>query len=238
MSLYNCCSNRFAKNLIYNSKNINSNNTNYKILMIPVKLNQEYTIAIESSVPYEIFCSCYGVVNYNLDLIDETYTTVSKSNFSDLVYFNKLNNLSEKTYKIIAKCEKDLKMFIKIPSSVKSSVVVLEGHYNSNTFSFKKSAEVINNKNINIKSYSYYDPYKINYTKTVYNFKPEQKTLDEISNGDYDYKTILNKLSTRHQLLELNTGINYPFADKLISYLCDNTICKLDKISDNIKRLQ
>ncbi len=235
MSLYNCCSNRFAKNLIYTPKNINSNDTNYKILMIPVKLNQEYTIAIESSVPYEIFCGCYGVTNYNLDLIDKTYTSIARSNFYDVVHFDKLTQLVENKslYSRIAKAEKDLKMFIKIPSSVKSSVVVLEGNYLSNTFAFKKSVE----DDRKIYQRRYYDPYQINYTKMVYNFKPEEAALEE-TNGEYNYSELINKMPTQHQLLRLNTGINYPFADKLISYLCDNTICKLDTIDDNIKRVQ
>lgn len=236
MSLYNCYSNRFAKNLVYLEKNINSADKNYKILMLPVKLNREYTIAIESSVPYEIFCSCYGVTNYNLDLIQETYTVEARSNFYDLVYFDKLKTLIDKNkdlYDDIAKSEKDLKMFIKIPSSIKSSVVVLEGHYTSNMFSFKKS--VSNSESVGKRRY--YDPYQLNYCKMVYNFNPEKEALED-TNNEYDYKTLIAKMPTRHQLLQLNTGTNYPFADKLISYLCDNTICKLDTINDNIKRLQ
>jgi hypothetical protein len=40
------------------------------------------------------------------------------------------------------------------------------------------------------------------------------------------------------QLLALNTGISYPFADRLIEYLVANVILPNDPTPDNIKRLQ
>lgn len=39
-------------------------------------------------------------------------------------------------------------------------------------------------------------------------------------------------------LLGCNTGISYPFADRLIEYLSENAITGLDPISDNITRAQ
>lgn len=66
----------------------------------------------------------------------------------------------------------------------------------------------------------------INYKKSV-----EDKDIDNINVGDI---TLISNL----QLLNLNSGISHPFADKLISYLLDNTITHLDNISDNISRMQ
>lgn len=44
--------------------------------------------------------------------------------------------------------------------------------------------------------------------------------------------------SSRMQLLYVNDGNKYMFADKLISYLLDNVITSDDQLSDNIRRLQ
>lgn len=40
------------------------------------------------------------------------------------------------------------------------------------------------------------------------------------------------------QLLEFNTGESFPFADRLLEYLCESAITPLDEIPDNIKRAQ
>ena len=40
------------------------------------------------------------------------------------------------------------------------------------------------------------------------------------------------------ELLAGNTGVSYPFADRLLEYLLDNVITPIDDISDNIKRVQ
>ncbi len=51
---------------------------------------------------------------------------------------------------------------------------------------------------------------------------------------DWKDKEYLSKL----QLLFVNDGTSYPFADKLVGYLLGNVITPIDNISDNIRRLQ
>ena len=46
------------------------------------------------------------------------------------------------------------------------------------------------------------------------------------------------KYNSRMQLLFVNDGTSYPFADKLVGYLIDNVITSDDDIPDNIRRLQ
>ena len=61
MSLYNCYSNSFAKNLYMRDGkgNLieNSDDGEYKYIIIPAKLNSKYTIAIDCSVPYRLFAT-------------------------------------------------------------------------------------------------------------------------------------------------------------------------------------
>lgn len=65
---------------------------------------------------------------------------------------------------------------------------------------------------------------------SVVNFEESAK-LPSIENRIFDPITNL-------QLLQLNTGISYPFADRLIEYLLGNVITEVDKIDDNIARVQ
>ena len=78
MPLYNCFSNSFPKQVVLKldideeteEQSISSDTTyelyinpedeKYKVLMLPVKMNQSYTIAIDCKMPYEIFCGFYG----------------------------------------------------------------------------------------------------------------------------------------------------------------------------------
>lgn len=67
MSLYNCFSNRICSRLSISAKlgnnveiNFDTSNSEYKIYMLPAKLNKDYTIAIESDIPVEICCAVFG----------------------------------------------------------------------------------------------------------------------------------------------------------------------------------
>jgi len=55
-------------------------------------------------------------------------------------------------------------------------------------------------------------------------------------NLDGDVKENIKHLSSPLQLLRQNTGVSYPFADRLIEFLTGNMITPIDRISDNIAR--
>ena len=214
------------KTVIKKSITFSGSDAEYKIYMLPVKLFQKYTIAIDCQQEYELCCGIYGKYLDTREIFksipEKTYKKVigqfSKPILYDLVELlpSKLTTGSddekkqwEKIIAWIAKNEGDLKLFIKLPASNNSSITVLEGDYRS----WNDSQGVGLNKTQN---------------KTVLNFDASDECL---SNSNL-------KLITPLQLLKFNTGKSYPFADRLVEYLLGNAITPLDEIADNIKRVQ
>jgi hypothetical protein len=269
MSMYNCFSNRLCNNiklkLAINSVQelaVNAYDTNYKIYMLPVKLFENYTIAIDCYQGVELFCGFYNekldTSAKALDLIKKTYQKVPKALFNqpfiydklDVKYWNwenentltrvkisstvgghqvintkGLESIIGSTNKIlrseVAIRESELKLFIKIPTSNTSSITVLEGDYHN----FNDSVYTVSTE----KGWQYFN------NTTVANFETKKtykdSTLPELNAREF-------KPISKLQLLALNTGISYPFADRLIEYLVANVILPNDPTPDNIIRLQ
>ena len=238
MSLYNCFSNRACDKLnlkwyLNNNTEVvfNTDDTNYKIYMLPVKLFQTYTIAIDSSQPIELCCGIYGDYQDTREKFNSipqyTYKKISHSVFSQPFIFDlldytddgKLNTLIEslnENEKIeVAQNECDLKLFIKVPVNNTSTIVVLEGNYIGWNDRSETWVERNNKKYFEVKS-----------NKSVLN-------LDFINND-----TKLNLISPL-QLLQFNTNEQHPFADRLIEYLIGNVISNTEEeIYDNVRRAQ
>lgn len=232
MPLYNCFSDHICNNikLTWNvgatSITFSGSDPEYKIYMLPVKLFQKYTIAIDCQQKYELCCGIYGKYLDTREVFSQihgkTYKKVmgqfNKPILYDLAELlpSKLATGSavekeqwEKTMAWLAKNEGDLKLFIKLPASNNSSITILEGDYRSWNDSHGIGINKVQNK-------------------TVLNFDASDECL---SNSNL-------KLITPLQLLKFNTGKSYPFADRLVEYLLGNAITPLDEIADNIKRVQ
>ena len=204
-----------------------SSDTNYKIYMLPVKLFHEYTIAIDSPNVIEMCCGFFG------EYLDErekfkpfsqaTYVKYKSMNFNQPVIFDKLlsENLSKEIKRLtnngdyinteLALMEKDLKLFIKVPHDLNSTITILEGNYIGWNDSFYSKRD---NKDFKFIQNKFVTNYQ--------NYSDDQKFVP----------------ITRLQLLSLNTKVSYPFADKLLEYLAGNVITNLDTIEDNIKRVE
>ena len=269
MSMYNCFSNRLCNNIKFKlalnenqALTVNAYDTNYKIYMLPVKLFENYTIAIDCYQGIELFCGFYNekldTSTKAMDLIKRTYQKVPKALFNQPLLYDKLNvkywnwqdentrkriklattpdghpvtslsilqSAMSNTNKIlraeVAMRESDLKLFIKVPATNTSSITVLEGDYRS----FNDSLYMWDDKNG--------WQYKTN--STVANFETK-KTYKDSKLPDLNSREF--KPISKLQLLALNTGISYPFADRLIEYLVANVILPNDPTPDNIKRLQ
>lgn len=238
MSLYNCFSNRACDKLnlkwyLNNNTEVvfNTDDTNYKIYMLPVKLFQTYTIAIDSSQPIELCCGIYGDYQDTREKFNSipqyTYKKISHSVFSQPFIFDLLDytndgkvntlieSLTENDKIELAQNECDLKLFIKVPVNNTSTIVVLEGNYIGWNDRSETWVERNNKKYFEVKS-----------NKSVLN-------LDFINND-----TKLNLISPL-QLLQFNTNEQHPFADRLIEYLIGNVISNTEEeIYDNVRRAQ
>lgn len=257
MSLYNCFTNEICNNITYsytqkrsaNSDDkidivFNSNDSKYRIYVIPVKLFANYTIAIDSSHGVELFCGLYNnrldMSGKNADLIEKTYIKINSTIFNQPFIYDKLSidywsfdsSMSKDTLTDINKItrwdmanrEQDLKLFIKVPTSCKSSITVLEGdfrHYNDFVYAPKVSAD---------STAPEIWQYKQNHS--IVNFG-NKNDIVKIDTNDSEFYPI-----SKLQLLEFNTGESYPFADRLVEYLSGSTITSLDSIHDNIRRAQ
>lgn len=193
--------------------------TNYKIYMLPIKLFQKYTIAIDCFTDVEVCCGFYGKYQYGSaydTIAEDTYRCFNSMLFNKPVLYDPTAGLKKyldpRHPLEIAQHETDLKLFIKLPISNKSSIVILEGDYTEYTPS-----------TIIKRSPAKDDNFIVVNNRTQVNF-----------DGDLDEN--IKHLVTPLQLLAQNTGISYPFADRLIEYLVGNAVTPVDDISDNIKR--
>ena len=168
MSLYNCFSNKIYTN-IYNKIpaetksviqadgstkkivvtpeiEINSHDSKYRIYAFPVKLFEDYTIAIDSNQSIEMFCGLYktslDLSEKATNLIRRTYKKFQKTLFKqpflydclNVKYWNKDIEIDSSTAipplldsNKISRCdildrEQDLKLFIKVPINCHSSI--------------------------------------------------------------------------------------------------------------------
>ena len=259
MSLYNCFSNRFCTNLELSVNSVltaeqrqnssefpplsfdfDTRNTNYKIYMLPIKLGQVYTIAIDSPTPVEMFCGLYNKKYISLDkdllktFAQTTYTKYGQMQFNQPVLFSKLSAQNLKidnginfldTTELVAH-EQNLKLFIKLPASNKSSIVILEGDYRMNLNGIAKHKVTSANQDKLV--------WQQNYVVTNFENPATGKTFTSAEYADQQsFKPI-----SRSQLLMYNTGKSYPFADRLIEYLIGNAVTPLDDVTDNVLRAE
>ena len=233
MPLYNCFSNHICTQFYadINGNIFDTSDTNYKIYYFPVKLFKEYTIAISSELPIEICCGIYGKYQDSrikfAPLYTATYQRINSSIFSAPFLYTKLTSLDSLVHidsaVELAQNEGDLKMFIKVPVANKSSIVVLEGNYcNYNDTIFTLSSRETNH--------------------AVTNYSTEDRVIDSNAAGDITWQSCQDfshfKAVTPLQLLKLNTGESYPFADRLVEYLVDQAITPEDTIIDNVERVK
>lgn len=139
MSMYNCFTYNIMDNIYLtldkNSPIVLESNDSYKVIAVPIKYNKTYTIAVDSDlvIAYPVLISDKSI------LLDSTREKVVSYNFDNfnLRTYSDVGFFSPATYKLectdltLYNYQKFLHLLIQLPSSNKSSLVVLEGDYSS-----------------------------------------------------------------------------------------------------------
>ncbi len=249
-----------------------SQDSRYRIYAFPVKLFSNYTIAIDCDHGIEMFCGLYTTTlettRKGTNLITKTYRKLNKTLFNQPFLYDALNvkywNFATDTALVdveksaikyprlvtdtditrwdIVNREQDLKLFIKVPTSCRSSITVLEGDFRGfNDVKYippgvyNPDGTVFDEKiDKDIKQYSKTNTtWEYEQNHSVINFGDAEDKEAGLDSNEYQF-TPIGKL----QLLAFNTGESYPFANRLVEYLCNSTITPVDAIADNIKRVQ
>lgn len=235
MPLYNCFSNRACDKLDLKWSVVsqgagdaeridiafNTKDSKYKIYMVPVKLFQKYTIAIDSTEPVEMCCGMYGLYQNDNPIFREipikTYQKERHAFFSQPFIYDKLMSINSLGVdkNELAQNEDSLKLFIKVPYLNDSTIVILEGDYRGWNDS---------NASCGVAKFEDGSPATLDNSVAI-NFE----NLPE--DADIELKTPL-------QLLCFNTKKQHPFADRLVEYLVGNAITHTDEIGNDVKRVQ
>ena len=228
MPFYNCFNYRLGHDFyLTNSTNGYLQNGDYgydfaksnmvKTLMVPIKFDTSYTIAIDCSSQVYMKSILYGqlgmlntylisgasgnITNYLMEDNGRKLTSKSFLSFKDpQVYsISHSSHTSDITDAEMKQMERNLYLVIQLPISNNSSVVVLEGDYT------KCGVEKVFN----------------------------MECIDKISSTELD-----NALLTNLSLLQFNDRQIYAFSNRLIEYLLLNVIDKDDEIWQNIQRVR
>lgn len=203
---------------------MNASDTNYKIYMANVSAFHDYTIAIDCSEKIELFAGYYNkglyqVTNTSTNRAEVFYQNTYESHTSNRhqhpFVYSKLNNSSLFTKERLDH-NYNLYLFIKVPATCTSAIVVLEGNYLDNCKYISCDNSVFR-------------------TLLV-----PSKTTSDTSSSYVDLKSSyeLGEYISRPQLLSMSSTTTYPFADRLVEYLVENVITELETIRDNVVRVQ
>ena len=227
MGLYNCFDYTVSDNLTLKSSGpVKETSTKTKVILVPIKFNKDYTIAIECPFPVTVCPIFYDGKNLIQDQSGESLSKnllygmhkfnslqfnipqkISITNLpSDLLDMMDSNESTDTQIKqatelsvMLNNYERYLYLAIELPSTNTSSIVVLEGDYVSVADTYVSSAH----------------------------------NLDEL--GD---PRVSQLFKSKLSLLDKNDSIQRPFSDKLISYLLRYTIDSREYIDENVQKVE
>ncbi len=140
MGLYNCFNYNFVDNLSLKVDRagtgvVQSSNEKTKLMLVPIKFNKTYTIAMDCSFPVLLRSVIYDKTLLKdsngrllIDRLQETTMQINGMTFGSPIEYSITNE-----YKELQNFEKNLYLAIQIPSNLQSSIVILEGRYSNST---------------------------------------------------------------------------------------------------------
>ena len=191
-------------------KLINGPNTKYKMAMIPISLNQTYTIALD--IDAEVLIKPAFIKNDRFvytylndknrvsltDLLNQPITVLTNSHFNQPFAYKLTVDETNPYADLLEDNENNLYLVLQLPVLSTSSIVVLEGDYTVDGLCM----------------HNYSNPTNTEEAVELYN------------------RVLRSKLS----LLKLNDHNIYAFSDRLIEYLTGQVITPLDTIGYNFIR--
>lgn len=191
-------------------KLINGPNTKYKMAMIPISLNQTYTIALD--IDAEVLIKPAFIKNDRFvytylndknrvsltDLLNQPVTVLTNSHFNQPFTYKLTVDETNPYADLLEDNENNLYLVLQLPVLSTSSIVVLEGDYTVD----------------GLCTHNYSNPTNTEEAVELYN------------------RVLRSKLS----LLKLNDHNIYAFSDRLLEYLTGQAITPLDTIGYNFIR--
>lgn len=226
MGLYNCFDYTIAENISLENNTVQEyHNPKTKVILVPIKFNKTYTIAIECPFPVSVCPVFYDGKNLikdtdNNSMTDKLLGSFTKYNTlqfispqtfilnndpAEIIDVDSSNNSETELLRATKYCakmvdyEKYLYLAIQLPKSNDSSIVVLEGDYANTANNYVSSAQGIDNLG---------DP------------------------------RISNIFRSNLSLLHSNDNTQKPFSDKLIEYLLRYSIDDREYIDENVRYVE
>lgn len=195
-------------NIIQSDPNVHGK----KVVSIPVKFGETYSIFIDCSTEVEIMCGFYGNKGYISPAQTAAVEIKTENKYASLRYTSFRDGFTyttPKPEKSTYPYTRFFKMFIQLPLNTDSSITVLEGDYTT-----KNTA----------------------YGTYTYNGEEKLLTIDTIDfpTRVKQNQTLLSDLS----LTQIAGTVSYAFSDRLIEYLTYNVITGEETITQNISRVQ
>ena len=271
MPLYNCFSNNLCAKLSYKIyedpktklkplASFNTNDKNYKIYYFPIKLDSDYTIAIDSASNVELCCGIYSKyqindinisvpantgVPANTEITPPNYLIKSTDTAASVdIYTLDLPKLTYEKHNFMNFHQPIIYNRLQTSNIQNDTIIKILKKYEDNLKLFIKmdinsetSITVLEGNYLNYNDTSIENIYEEGTNKVIAFKKIQNKTIFNFDKLD-KLETIDLPFITNLDLLKFNTGTSYPFADRLIEYLTDNAITSQDELKDNIKRVQ
>ncbi len=198
-------------NIIQSDPNVHGK----KIVSIPVKFGETYSIFVDCGTEVEIMCGFYGNKGYISPTQTSAVEIKTENKYASLRYTSFRDGFTyttPKPEKSTYPYTRFFKMFIQLPLNIESSIVVLEGDYTTKNTAYSIVEIPLDNKN------------EKKLTAAMDNFPTKVK----------QNQTLLSDLS----LTQIAGIVSYAFSDRLIEYLTYNVITSEETITQNISRIQ